>query len=213
MRDRDFTTVPFSLESSEIIDMDEETMVGDLPLTHGSIQLTSMVPGFYKIPIGPRARDAERTYQQLGGSAPPPRTIVTHAAWITLPEAVAELVPEGELAAAMRSMQKALVLASCIHLRCDPGDLDGLEMVESRQVFLYDTQVGGSGLAAKVYEHFPEIWQTGWRVLADCPFCTTHPESRGCPKCVTDEYRMEESINRHGALQVFEAMGVAAMPH
>jgi|GEM_PF-5593228 len=57
----------------------------------------------------------------------------------------------------MQSLQEALVLAACVHLRCDPGDRDGLEVPDDRQIFLYETQAGASSLAAKVCDHSAKI--------------------------------------------------------
>lgn len=203
----DYVTASFVRERSDIKEIAVERPCGPLGLTWGTITLTSEVLAYYQIPIGRRARDEERTFHMLGGSAPPPRTLPTKAVWFGLPGKVARELQLERLPAGLRSMQKALSLAACIHLRCDPGDLDGLEMVDSRQIFLYDTQAGGTGLSAKVFEHFAQIWVKAWELLQDCPYCSTHSDSRGCPKCVTEQYGQEESIDRRVALQLFDYLG------
>lgn len=203
----DFTTAAAIREWSEIEETGDRHRRGTFTLARGGIRLTSEVYGYYRVPTGRGSRDQDISFQLLGASAPPLRTIATRAMWFHLPQQARMGLDDAQWSAGLRSMQKALTLATCICLRCDPGDLDGLEAADSGQVVLYDTQPGGTGLSAKALDWFEHIWRGARTLLQDCPFCSVHPESPGCPKCVTETYAQQATVNRTVAIGLFERVG------
>lgn len=209
VRDHDYYTVPATNVWSEVVETLKERQMAELSLAYGVIDQSSRVIAYYEVPVPHQRRGSEPSEErpivvhQLGPKAPPARTITTKAVWIALPAHTLRDFPPEEVYAGLNSMQKALVLAACIYLRCDPGDLDGAADAASGRVYLFDSQAGGTGLAAKAYVHMEQIWPRAWRLLNDCPFCSVRPESRGCPKCVTVQQEMEEQIDRRIAIQLF----------
>jgi DEAD/DEAH box helicase domain-containing protein len=104
-------------------------------------------------------------------------------------------------------------LATAIEELCDPSDIEVLGFInhpdnQSPTIILYDTVPGGIGIAEAAFSRMEGIIQRAEQILAECPYCSTHPESRGCPYCVTAQYGDESSINRHVALNIIRDIRV-----
>lgn len=203
-----FITISNSDQSSEIIKERNKRNIYGLNLFYGEISFKSSLNGYYKIPLNP-TKGEKAEYQALGKARPPDREFETTSIWFTMKDNFTEKYEEEDFKAGLRSIQKAIVTATCITEFCDPADVDGLEAIEHENtllptIFIHDTVPGGVGLSEKAYFKFESIFQRAYRILKDCPYCSKHPDSHGCPKCVTEQFGDETVINRKIALELME---------
>lgn len=206
----DFVTAATVRTDTAIISTERTDQVMTLAASFGQISLTTEVRGYYRVPLSVRRAKEKPQFQALGAAAPPVRTYETSAFWCELPQSVYQGRDPSDLAAGLRSLQKALALATCVDLKADLADVAGVEQSRGPNgvpvVFVYDTAPGGSGLAARAYGRLPEVLRIAHTILQDCPYCSVHPESRGCPRCVSEEWGGEETIDRRVALEMLDAI-------
>ena len=103
-------------------------------------------------------------------------------------------------------------LAIAITQMCDPSDLGATgvlahpDLAAQPGLFVFDAISGGIGISEAAFGDLAAALRRAHAILADCPYCSTHPESLGCPQCVTSAYGQEDGINRHVALEVLGGM-------
>jgi len=178
---------------------------------YGVVQCRTEINGYYKIPLF--TRNDPFLFQPLGKAAPEPLEYQTQAFWITFPSRFLLSYTVEEQNAGLYSLAGAIRLATAIEELCDPSDIEALGFINHPDnqlptIILYDTVPGGIGIAEAAFSRMEEIIQRAEQILAECPYCSTHPESRGCPYCVTAQYGDESSINRHIALNIVRDMRV-----
>jgi len=105
----------------------------------------------------------------------------------------------------------AVRLATAIEALCDPSDIQALGFSEHPDtglptLMLYDAVPGGIGIAETAFTKIEQVLLRAEQILADCPHCSQHPTSRGCPYCVTAQYGDETTINRLLALALLNAL-------
>lgn len=174
----------------------------------GIIQCHTQVVGYYKVPLF--ARNEKFEFQPLGRAAPDPLIYDTQAFWLTCDADLLNLIPVEEQLAGLTSLAGALRIATSIVALCDPSDIAvvataGHPDTGLPTVLLYDVAPGGIGISEAAYKQKKQVLERAKLILADCPYCSKHPDSRGCPHCVTAPYGDETSINRTVALSLVEA--------
>jgi len=126
---------------------------------------------------------------------------------MTFPNAILQQFPQEEWAAGLYSLGEAIKLATAIEELCDPSDIDVVTYVshpdtESPTLLVYDAIPGGVGITEAAFRKPVDILKRALLIFEKCPYCSIHPESRGCPHCVTARYGDENTINRHVAMGI-----------
>jgi DEAD/DEAH box helicase domain-containing protein len=178
---------------------------------YGIVQCRTTIGGYYKVPLF--ARNDPFQFQPLGRAAPEPLEYQTQAFWLTFAPALLQPYVPAEQDAGLYSLAGAVRLATAIEELCDPSDIEALGFTVHPDtglpmIMLYDSVPGGVGIAEAAFSRLDRVRQRAEQILADCPYCSTHPESRGCPYCVTAQYGDETTINRHVALDLIRALRV-----
>ncbi len=174
-------------------------------ISFGQVISRTDVSGYYKVPLF--ARNEPFVFQPLGKAVPPTLEYETQALWITFSESVLYDHSTDEQLAGIYSLAGALRLATAVEELCDPADIEVLGQIlhidtHLPTIILYDSTPGGVGIAEAAYTKIEKILQRALTILEDCPHCSKHPESRGCPYCVTARYGDESSIDRLLAIKI-----------
>jgi DEAD/DEAH box helicase domain-containing protein len=167
------------------------------------------VVGYYRVPLFTRNEPFQ--YQPLGIAAPKPYTYKTHAIWITFSSSVLARFANEELEAGLYSLTEAVRLAIAVEELCDPSDLVSISTAchpytQQATIMVHDATPGGIGITESAYSKAWKVLERALLILDQCPYCSTHPESRGCPYCVTAQYGDESTINRHAAIEIAQAL-------
>ena len=175
----------------------------------GEVHSQTDVSGYYRVPLF--ARNEPFQYQPLGLAAPRPITYDTHGLWLTISPHILADYTEEEQSAGLYSLTEALRLAIAVEELCDPSDLSSVSAVHSPDtnmptVTIHDTTPGGIGLTEAASTKMDTLLDRSLLILGDCPYCSQHPDSLGCPYCVTAQYGDETTINRHVAIKILQAM-------
>ncbi len=207
----EYTTTARVEQKVSVVAQGQGAQQGAYSLTAGTVECRTSVTGYYKVPLF--TRNEAFTYQPLGIAAPPPLTYETQALWLTLSPRLLDNFTPTEQQAGLYSLAGAIRMATTIEMLCDPSDIECLGFVEHEHtgqptLMLYDAVPGGVGIAESAVAKMPTILMRARQILHDCPHCSAHPESKGCPYCVTARYGDETTINRHAALKMLDAIVV-----
>lgn len=199
----EFTTTAHVESSVAVIEQHLSRPVGDSAAEYGIVECQTAVSGYYQVPLF--VRSERFAFRPLGRAAPEPLEYQTQALWIALPNSVLLTVPADELQAGLYSLAGALRLATAIEELCDPSDIEALGLLRHPDtglptLMIYDTVPGGVGIAQAAYARIDQVLRRARQILEECPYCSQHPESRGCPRCVTAQYGDESTINRNVAI-------------
>jgi DEAD/DEAH box helicase domain-containing protein len=145
--------------------------------SHGEIEVTYLPTIYKKIKL--------HTHENVGwgniylDEDPFPTT----AYWITVPEHVSALMPNGELDTGLRAVAHVLGQVAPLFLMCDPGDLavwSELRATFTRlpTIFVYDRVPGGVGFSPRLFRMHRQLLANAGDLVTRCP-CT-----RGCPSCI-----------------------------
>lgn len=203
----EYFTIAKSEDKSEIIDAKLSRKTFSLPVHHGDVTFTSKVVGYVKIYYEPK-KGKEKEYQTLGKASPPGHSFDTKATWVEFPASLIAGYDADRLFDALNSIGMALVSASGILRFADPRDLGVVVDAAEATVFIHEQYPGGIGLAERCYDRFEELLQRAYEILADCPYCTQHPDSKGCPRCAMD---IGDRHNRQAALKILETCRAAKL--
>ena len=178
-------------------------------LYFGRVCSQTNVVGYYRVPLFTRNEPFQ--YQPLGIAAPPPLTYDTHALWITFSSSILAPLTSEEQEAGLYSLTEAVRLATAVEELCDPSDLVSISTACHRDtqqatIMVHDATRGGIGITESAYSKAWQVLERALLILDQCPYCSTHPESRGCPYCVTAQYGDESTINRHAAIEIAQAL-------
>lgn len=203
-----YFTQPLAASDVRILDTTITVPFGRAELSHGPIESTSQVIGYLR-------RDAnsgdvwDRTPLDL-----PPRTMTTHAVWLTLPaDALRELQCD-DLAGAAHAAEHTAIGLLPAFAPCDRWDIGGLSTVLHPDtgrltVFVIDGQPGGAGFAECGFEQATAWWRATRDRLLECP-C-----EEGCPRCVVSPKcgNGNSPLDKVGALRMVELLvGVTGEP-
>lgn len=204
------TTAKVGLDVS-VVEQRESASASGYDAQYGIVQCQTSISGYYEVPLFTR-NDPFR-FRPLGRAAPAPLEYQTQAFWLTFAPALLQPYTQQDQEAGLYSLAGAVRLATAIEALCDPSDIEAIGFVfhpntNKPTVMLYDTVPGGVGIAEAAFSQLDRVLERAEQVLADCPYCSTHPESRGCPYCVTAQYGDESTINRSVALELMRALRV-----
>lgn len=205
----EYTTTADVNSTVQIINTGPQQALGPCTITFGNVVSRTDVTGYYKVPLF--ARNEPFAFQPLGRAAPPTLEYETQALWLTLAEHILYDRPTEELTAGLYSLAGALRLATAVEELCDPSDIESVGEIfhaDTHQptIILYDATPGGVGIAEAAFGRAEQIILRALSILEDCPYCSKHPESRGCPYCVTARYGDESSIDRQLAIAIGRAI-------
>lgn len=178
-------------------------------LYFGRVRSQTNVVGYYRVPLFTRNEPFQ--YQPLGIAAPPPLTYNTHALWITFSSLVLAPFTSEEQEAGLYSLTEAVRLATAVEELCDPSDLVSISTVshpdtQQPTIMVHDATPGGIGITESAYSKAQQVLKRALLILDECPYCSTHLDSRGCPYCVTAKYGDESTINRHVAIEIAQEL-------
>jgi len=193
----------------EFVEVRSHRILRKCDVAFGMIRSKTDVTGYYKVPLFARA--GAFVFQPLGMAAPPALEYETQAYWITFDVDDLPMIPEGEFAAGMYSLAGAIRLATAIEELCDPSDVEAVgEQIHPETgvptIIVFDAIPGGMGICEAALAKLESVLSRAKMILEECPYCSKHPESRGCPYCVTARYGDETTINRSVALQIAEVI-------
>ncbi|MDP2728961.1 MAG: DEAD/DEAH box helicase [Dehalococcoidales bacterium] len=203
----EYTTASVVKTSCKVLSTEEKhPLKTSSSFDRGTVRFTVTVEGYYKIPVG---GSGEPKYQHLGRAAPPYRELDTQGLWFSLGGSMFVHVLDSDRAASVKSANESLKIASALMCSTDPDDL-GVH-VESQEngmfrMFLTDNAAGGNGLTEQVYHRPLELLDGALRVLKECPYCKDHPESRGCPRCVTTAWGADDEVCRNGGIKILSKL-------
>lgn len=183
--------------------------LGNFSAHFGEVHPETNVVGYYKVPLF--ARNEPFRYQPLGIAAPRPLAYNTHGLWLTISPLLLHQCPEEEQVAGLYSLTEAVRLAIAIEELCDPSDLAAVSVIHHADtgqptVMIYDSTPGGIGITEAASTKIEAILARALLILDECPYCSVHPESRGCPYCVTAQYGDETTTNRQVATEILKGM-------
>jgi DEAD/DEAH box helicase domain-containing protein len=177
--DVDYYTEVRAEKQTEILEVLRRTSAGPLHASLGRLKVTETILGYEKRRLSGRDRVG---FHDL---TLPPVTFETVGLWITVPDALRDLVVRGEghFMGAIHAAEHALISLFPLLAICDRGDIGGISyplhpQVGHAAVFVYDGHPGGVGLAARGFEALPDLVGRTAELLAACP-CAD-----GCPSCV-----------------------------
>ena len=109
----------------------------------------------------------------------------TMALWITVPDAMLDVLKEGgyDIAGSLHAAEHLLIALMPIVVLCDRRDLGGISTILHRDtlkpsIFVYDGHIGGVGLTESAYGRFSDVVRLALDRVTACP-CKD-----GCPSCV-----------------------------
>lgn len=115
----------------------------------------------------------------------PPLEFPSVGFWITIPQdLVNTITAEGlDLAGGLHAIEHAMIAIAPLHAMCDRWDLGGVSTeyhpdTKEPTIFIYDGYRGGIGISEKLYSLLPEVLETTYKLVKDCP-CKD-----GCPSCI-----------------------------
>lgn len=115
----------------------------------------------------------------------PPTSFETIGLAISIPKESAEMATRENIhfRGGIHGVEHALLALAPLFALCDRNDMGGYSQVahpqlEGPSVFLYDGYPGGIGLAARLFEVFPELVKRTYTLVSECP-CEI-----GCPSCI-----------------------------
>ncbi|HEY1015361.1 MAG TPA: DEAD/DEAH box helicase [Herpetosiphonaceae bacterium] len=205
----DYTTTA-SVERAIQILQAQNTIAGQhIEATYGLIHCEARVNGYYQVPLF--VRNEPFRFQPLGLAAPPPIDYQTQSCWIQFPASIIGHHPEPEQQAGLYSLAGAIKMATAIEALCDTGDIEALGLLrhpdlDKPGIIVYDAAPGGVGISEVAFKALDRVLARAEQLLVECPYCSVHPESRGCPYCVTAQYGDEETINRQIAIDICRAI-------
>ncbi|MBP8121588.1 MAG: DUF1998 domain-containing protein, partial [Caldilineaceae bacterium] len=175
----------------------------------GEVHSQTEVSGYYRVPLF--ARNEPFEYQHLGMAAPRPIEYNTHGLWLTIWSHILEGFTEEEQTAGLYSLTEALRMAIAIEELCALSDLSSVSTIHSLDtemptITIHDSIPGGIGITEAASAKMNTILSRALLILEECPYCSEHPESLGCPYCVTAQYGDETTINRQIAIDILKSM-------
>jgi DEAD/DEAH box helicase domain-containing protein len=175
----DYYTEVRGEKETEILQVLEERHEGPLHASLGRLKVTEQITGFEKRRLHGRDRLG------LFELTMPPLRFETVGLWITLPDALRDLVLErhGHFMGGLHAAEHALIALFPLLAICDRGDIGGISYPQHPQlgraaIFIYDGHPGGVGLAAKGFGSLADLLGRTADLLAACR-CED-----GCPSCV-----------------------------
>ncbi|GAA5990376.1 hypothetical protein JCM10908_007343 [Rhodotorula pacifica] len=202
---RDYTNID-PVEALSI----REVQGGATTASYGTIQLTSVVFGYFKIDKRNNILDTVEIHS-------PPFVRSSHGLWIEVPRSALEILllknfhPAGSIHAAEHALMSLTpVFAMCaegdVRTECKSPEKELSSVTTTRKrparLILYDTAGKSGGICAKVFDHLNTLIAQAADTIADCG-CLD-----GCPSCVASHLCSGANmiVSKLGALIVLDAI-------
>ncbi|HPR88345.1 MAG TPA: DEAD/DEAH box helicase [bacterium] len=183
-----------------VLDILEESALGEGMAGYGEVSVTSVATMYKKIKFG--------THENIGWGkiSLPESTMHTMAFWYAFPEQIhAELgIPQQEFSDGLKAAANVLGNIAPLFIMGDPRDIAVLPMMRAPlwhkpALFIWERYPGGVGHSAKLFQIFREVARAGIDLVRACG-C-----ENGCPSCSGPALEVGETGKLH-ALKVLEAM-------
>jgi DEAD/DEAH box helicase domain-containing protein len=190
-------------KETEILEVLARRSAGALDASLGRLKITERITGYEKRRLFGRDR--------LGffDLDLPPLSFETVGLWITLPNALRDLIlaREGHFMGGIHAAEHAMISLFPLLAICDRGDIGGISyplhaQLDRAAIFIYDGHPGGIGLAAKGYERLEDLIARTSTLLEACPCASGCPSCVHSPKCGNGNNPLDKSA----ALLVCEAL-------
>lgn len=110
---------------------------------------------------------------------------------------------------AIHGIEHAMIGIMPFYVMCDRWDIGGFSTsvypdTGEATIFIYDGFEGGIGLSEKGYELFPDLLQSTYRVIKDCP-CESE---NGCPACIQSPKcgNENQTLDKVAATEILEKL-------
>lgn len=202
----DYSTTSVVRTECSILNTTTTKALGRDELAEGDVRFRIFVDSYYKIPTG----GGDPVYQPLGVAAPPHHELDTHGLWFTIKQATFGDTPAADRGPAVKSAIESLRIAAALLCCTDPEDIlthvHASDDLTWYRAFLADNEAGGNGLTEHVFNLPTELIDGAIRILDECPHCSTRPESRGCPQCVTTPWGGAADVCRQGGILILRSL-------
>jgi DEAD/DEAH box helicase domain-containing protein len=144
---------------------------------HGEVSVTYLPTIFKKIKL--------HTHENVGWGKIhlDEDTFHTAAYWLSLPTAIADGIPRGQLESGLVGLSHVLGQVAPLFLMCDPADIAVWPEIKAPftaapTIFMYDRVPGGIGFSKRLYQLHRQLLSNAGQLVSRCG-C-----ERGCPSCI-----------------------------
>ena len=177
--DADWYTQSRDTTDIEVLDVAEESKVGETPMFFGTVRVTNHVVAYVK-----KLHMSGETLDTVPLDLPP-QVLDTRSVWWAVPDATiarAGVTPAALPGAAHAAEHAAIGLLPLV-ATCDRWDVGGVSTAfhsdtGSCAIFIYDGYPGGAGISERGFTSGERLLRATLEALRTCP-CQT-----GCPACV-----------------------------
>jgi len=199
----DYYTQPREIGSVRVIDTWETDQLGTARVCFGQIRVTEQVIGYKRI---------QQYTGRVMGEEPldlPEQSFETQALWFAVPRSIGQDISAKALDfhGGLHAVEHASIGVLPLFAMCDRVDIGGLSTTEhpdtgTPEVFIYDAQPGGVGIAKKGYELIDRLWRVTLRVVEECP-C-----QEGCPSCIQSPKcgNFNQPLDKQAAICILRAL-------
>lgn len=197
-----YTRPLYQVDVLEYVVYDERTSLWGFPVSYAKVLLAEVVHGYIV-----KSVDSGETVMIDELETPVEYKYTTRAILLKLPR-VDELDFIGA-AEAFHAIEHALISAASITCGAGLTDLGGISY-PSGDIVVYDSDIGGSGLAKLLYSKLETAFEVVYEILRDCN-CED-----GCPLCIYSPFcgNNNKILSRRKGLFVMEKLrrGISAPP-
>jgi DEAD/DEAH box helicase domain-containing protein len=168
---------------------------------HGEVSVTYLPTIFKKIKL--------HTHENVGWGKIhlDEDTFHTAAYWLSLPSAVADGLPRGQLEAGLVGLSHVLGQVAPLFLMCDPRDIAVWPEIKAPftgapTIFMYDRVPGGIGFSKRLYQLHRQLLSNAGQLVSRCG-C-----ERGCPSCIGPQ----ESSGNNAKMCVLQILSLLMTP-
>lgn len=148
---------------------------------------------------------AVKKYDRVVGAhdlALPPVEFDTTAVWVHLPETLRSgAACSGDWEGGLHAMEHALIAAAPLLAMCDRWDVGGLSTplhpaTGRPTIFVYDAFPGGTGIAERLFECFPDLISGALDLISSCGCRDGCPSCVMSPKCGNNNQPLDKEVAR-----------------
>lgn len=200
--DLNYYTTPITEEESEILEVTEVKMVGNLEVSYGKLKITEQVLGYRKKEL--------YTKKELGEVLLdlPPITFNSTGIWMAVGDSQLQEIDDKKfsIAGGLHALEHSLIATLPLFALCDRNDLGGRSYTMypdfgSSAIFVYDGHEGGIGLSKRGFDvAFDWFTKTG-KLMDECN-CDV-----SCPSCTQDPHcgNNNDPLDKRAALLILES--------
>jgi DEAD/DEAH box helicase domain-containing protein len=201
--DADYYTQTRDITDVEVMRIQDQGAVNDVPALFGQVRVTRQVVGFQR-----KLSSTQEVLDEVVLDLPP-QTLVTKALWWILPRRllVRARITAAALPGTAHAAEHAAIGLLPLVATCDRWDVGGLSTpfhpdTDGATIFIYDGYPGGAGIAERGYESGARLLEATFDAVGQCP-C-----AKGCPSCVQSPKcgNGNEPLDKQGAVALLAAM-------